>query len=249
MQLRTLDFGAGPFSNYTVMTVYHPTEGNPFASVGFPGFAGAITGFSSKVALSEKVWETYEGTGVQSGHYDGIPVTVMIRDMLQFANTKEEAIALAQNARRTWAVFLGVGDFASQEFRALGYREKDVTVISPENNKIMTNQTSLPDCVYIDKHPQPSHDQSTLPNLMAKWHGKITGEVAVQQIARLEQSGDLHTAAYDFGRKKAWISVGRINSKGEYGPDDAHNKEWCAFNNSYAEFDMESLFSEPKPQF
>jgi hypothetical protein len=165
------------------------------------------------VALSEKVWETYEGTGVQPGHYNGVPATLMIRDMLQFSDTKEEAIAYAQKARRTWAVFLGVGDSASQSFRALGSREADLTVVSPDNNKDITNQTSLADVVYIDKHPQPSHDNHTLPDLMAKYHGQITGEIAVQQIARLEQSGDLHTAAYDFGSKKVRMCAVLVSSQ------------------------------------
>ena len=47
IQLRALDFGGGPFANYTVAAVYRDTvdspESNAFVSITFPGFAGAIT--------------------------------------------------------------------------------------------------------------------------------------------------------------------------------------------------------------
>jgi hypothetical protein len=37
VQLRTLDFGATPFALSPLLTVYHPSDGNTFASLGFPG--------------------------------------------------------------------------------------------------------------------------------------------------------------------------------------------------------------------
>ena len=49
------------------------------AVVGFPGWVGGVTGFSNKIALSEKVWETYDNPDVQPGHYDGEPVVMSQR--------------------------------------------------------------------------------------------------------------------------------------------------------------------------
>ena len=69
-QLRALDFGGGPFANYSLLTVYHPDAGNSFASVGFAGFSNLVTGISQFVGLSEKVHEVYDnGTGLQPGTY------------------------------------------------------------------------------------------------------------------------------------------------------------------------------------
>jgi hypothetical protein len=50
-----------------------------FATIGFPGLVGVVTGVSQRgIGLSEKVWETYNGTtGVQKGHYDGEVATLM----------------------------------------------------------------------------------------------------------------------------------------------------------------------------
>jgi hypothetical protein len=58
VQLRTLDFGTGPWANYSIVHVHHPDDGNPFVTLSFPGFVGAVTGFSGKIAISEKVLNT-----------------------------------------------------------------------------------------------------------------------------------------------------------------------------------------------
>ena len=40
---------------------------------------------------------------------------------MQFSANRAEAIAFAESISRTWSVFLGVGDFETMEFSALGY--------------------------------------------------------------------------------------------------------------------------------
>ena len=57
-QLRALDFGTGPFGNFTLLNVYrNPDAGErAFASITFPGMVGVITGVAQKgVGISEKV--------------------------------------------------------------------------------------------------------------------------------------------------------------------------------------------------
>jgi hypothetical protein len=93
LQLRALDFGASPFSNYSMLQVHRPPpeaaaaaatkvakegqwpspggEGDDagdlvqgFASLAFPGFVGVITGTSERgIGLSEKVWLQSNVTG------------------------------------------------------------------------------------------------------------------------------------------------------------------------------------------
>jgi hypothetical protein len=85
VQLRALDFGSGPFANYTVVSVHRQTENdNSFVSVSFPGFVGVITGVSqSGIGVSEKVWMTYDRRSLQPGSYDGEPDVFVLRDILQ----------------------------------------------------------------------------------------------------------------------------------------------------------------------
>jgi hypothetical protein len=55
LQLRALDWDMdGPFRDYSVLTVYHPDEGYPFALVGMVGFIGGLTGMNAnKMGISE----------------------------------------------------------------------------------------------------------------------------------------------------------------------------------------------------
>ena len=235
VQLRALDVGAAPFANFSLLTVYHPDEGHAFASLGFPGNVGSVTGWSAQIGVSEKVWETYERPSVQPGHYDGEPVTGVIRDMLQFSGSKEEAATFAEGITRTWAVFLGVGD-SSGEFEALAYREADLKVYTPGNVTEITHMPVMEDLVYIDKHPQPSHDNVTMPALMARYYGNITA-VNTIEATREMATGDLHITVYDFDAKKAYLALGTIDATCSYVTK--------ACDRPYLEFDFNDLFDEP----
>ena len=61
LQLRALDWDTdGPFKNYPVLVVYHgeedPSFGNTFASLGFAGFTGTITGMSKNPLVRGVAW-------------------------------------------------------------------------------------------------------------------------------------------------------------------------------------------------
>jgi hypothetical protein len=74
IQLRALDFGGGPFANYTVLQVHRPpAPAQAFASLSFPGFVGVITGVSERgIGVSEKVWMTYDKRSVQVRARDSV---------------------------------------------------------------------------------------------------------------------------------------------------------------------------------
>ena len=57
IQNRALDFGGGPFGNYSIVTVYRGSDlERSFMSLSFPGFVGVITGISQNgIGISEKV--------------------------------------------------------------------------------------------------------------------------------------------------------------------------------------------------
>ena len=73
VQLRALDWDTdGPFQQWPVLTVFHPsaaTGGVPHATLGWAGMLGAITGVSSAgIGISEKVWDAYKGQDNMYGY-------------------------------------------------------------------------------------------------------------------------------------------------------------------------------------
>ena len=129
VQYRTLDFGGGPFANNNILTIHHPTDSdNAFASVSWPGFVGAVTGFSEKISQSEKSAKPY----FPHGTYKGLGDAFVIRNMIQFADTPQDAVKMAKSASRTWPVWLGIGDY-NNKFIPMLYDHKEVRTFDEDS--------------------------------------------------------------------------------------------------------------------
>lgn len=243
VQLRALDFGGGPFANYTVLAVNHATEsGNSFASVTFPGMVGAITGVSqSGVGISEKVWMTYDTPDLLPGSYHGLADVFVLRQILENSKTKEDAIDYLKNIQRTWAIWIGIGDYSSQKFNLVGYQQTSVEVYDDHTMPSMTGAQFIDSVCYVDKHPQPSHS-SDLGEALADFRGDISLETT-KTIIQFHGTGDLHTAAYDYGSKEMIVNIGRINGKGQYGPEGGDDSMWKAYNRPSLKFNLEDLWA------
>lgn len=242
VQLRALDFGGGPFANYTVVAVNRETEnGNAFVSVTFPGMVGVITGVSqSGVGISEKVWMTYDTPSIQPGSYDGEPDVFVLRDLLQNAKSRQEAADYVKSIKRTWSIWIGVGDY-SQTFNLIGYKQDSVGVWDDVTTPYMTGQPFIENIAYVDKHPQPSHSDD-LPQALNDFHGNVTCETT-KIITKFHNTGDLHIASFDFSSKWMYLSIGKINENGEYGPVGGDLDSWKAYNRPYLKFNLEDLWS------
>jgi hypothetical protein len=143
-----------------------------------------------------------------------------------------------RNMTRTWAIFLGVGDYETQEMDIVGYRAADFHAYTPETMPDVTSQPYIQDLVYVDKHPQPSTD-TTLPNLLLNYNGNMTME-NTKTIVATHETGDLHIAVYDYGTATMWFSVGRINAIGDFGPD---GKIWKACYRPYLQYNLADLWA------
>lgn len=88
IQNRALDFGGGPFGNYSIVSVYRGDDlERSFMTLTFPGMVGVITGISQSVGISEKFGDDHPGA------YDGEPDVYVLRDLLQLAKNREAAEA------------------------------------------------------------------------------------------------------------------------------------------------------------
>ena len=154
------------------------------------------------------------GGGKPPGSYEGQSTAYVIRDMVQFATAKEEAATIAANATRTWGVWLGVGDRASQQlevifrllmiasecdspqvidasdcFRLLmiasecdspqviEYSRASADTFDATTLPAKTGQPPIRHVAYVDKHPQPSTKDDTLPTTLARLVGTLSAEV------------------------------------------------------------------------
>ena len=243
VQMRTLDFGTGPFANRSVIAVHHPGgDAQAFASITFPGFVGVVTGFSESIAQCEKV-DDITGAKNPKGSYEGLADAFVIRQQIEFAKSKEDAVKIAQDAKRTWGVWLGYGDFASQEFVAMDYQQAHALPYDDQSLPSRTNQTLYKDVAYIDKHPQPSNqtDHPELPSVIDQNYGNITAQLVAQTFPNVTESGDVHIAIWDMGARDVYVAFGVTTA-------NASSFVRTAYRSPFVKFSMDSLWAEKAPQ-
>jgi len=172
------------------------------------------------------------------GTYRGKTATVVIRDILQFARSKEDAVAMAQASKRTWSMWLGFGDYTSQEFVAMLYDEASANAYNDTTLPKLTNQTEIPHVAYIDKHPQPS-THTDMPALVHQYYGNLSAVNVAQNLPRLMETGDVHISVYDFGNNQTMIASGLTDQFGNF------TRKACFA--PFIRFDNDALWSHPPP--
>lgn len=241
--LRALDWGTdNPFRLYPLLSVYHPQEGNghAFATLGWNGLLGGLTGFSPYVGAGEKVWIHYNGTDAR----EGIPWNFLFRDILQFDQNVSAALDRINSATRTCSIFLGLGDHTDpSDFRVVEYSHDRVETFADDTPFPGYAPTSpehplLPGVAYVDKHSQPSSDPC-LGSILQKYHGVIDAQALIN-VTSLLQTGDMHAAIFDYGTNTAYIAVATQTIP--FPPPDP-TAVAPAYNRQFIHLDMNSLFS------
>jgi len=245
IHLRALDFGGGPFANYTVVQVNRKIPGqedNSFVSISFPTFVGVITGISqSGIGISEKVWMVHGIKSLQHGKYDGLADVFVLRNILEKAKTRPEAEQFLQDVKRTFAIWIGIGDYASKTFSLNAYNENASVALSDVTAPSYTSGPFIENIAYVDKGIQPSSDLS-LPNALQDFYGKIDLETT-KTIIKAHGTGDLHIAAYDYGQAQLYLALGRINHEGQYGPGNGDSSSWLAYRRPWLKFNLSDFWA------
>jgi exportin-7 len=93
----------GPFRDYPSLTVYHPNSdnGHAFINVGMVGFIGGLTGLSSTQMAISEIGVAYPDETFGSESRVGIPFIFLLRDILQYDLTIDDAISRIANEKRT----------------------------------------------------------------------------------------------------------------------------------------------------
>lgn len=102
---RVLDYAVDwGLQEHAVLVVAEPDGGHPFVNVTYAGFVGSVTGMN---AVGISVGEM-GGRGL--GHWAGIPMAFLVREVLETADDLDEAIAVFRDNPRTCQYFYVVAD-------------------------------------------------------------------------------------------------------------------------------------------
>ena len=233
-QLRALDYEVhAEIQRYPTIVVHVPDKGHPFANIGWAGIVGAISGISSAAIAISEIGDDYDA---KNDTFDGMPFVYMLRDILQFDRTLEEAIDRVRRTPRTTSIMYAIGDGKFGQVRALQTSRTLCNVFTPDNLEPLTKaHRRIPDIVYwgmswnVPPYDGPLHDK------LKQHYGRINAQVTIEDILPSVKTGNLQAVVYDLTAMRVWVANAR--AEGEKGPLEAYRRP-------FVEIDMKQVFDQ-----
>ncbi len=217
LHARVLDFttDAG-FQKSACVQVFMPKGRNAWMSLGYAGMIGTVTAMNEKgLAIGEK------GNGdAGEGDWDGMSMTLLLRDIMERASSVDEAMQILTNTPRTCDFCYVVSD-KTGAMRAMRLTAKKMIVLKPGQQHAGWPHVPA-DTVLISMHPQE------LSKALQKAYGKIDVPRLIQILKRpVASDSNLHDAIFAPQTLDMWFA-------------DAGNNT-CACDEPYAHVNLKQL--------
>lgn len=235
-QLRCLDYATeANIQQFPVMVIYVPENGQVFANLTWAGVVGCISGISEQRLAISEIGDDYNK---EADTYAGMPFMFLLRDVLQFDATLDQAIDRICHAPRTSSLMYGVGDGKLGQLRGFQTSHTLCNVFAPDNLEPVTaTHQRIEDVVYwgmswdVPRYDGPLHDK------LMQHYGRINAENTITDILPSVGTGNLQAVVYDLTAMKLWIANARADD--ETGPLPAYQRQ-------YLKFDMNEVFKQAR---
>ena len=194
---RILDYfrGMGLEQN-AVVVVFQPERGNAWVNVGYAGFIGSVT------AMNEKRVAIGEMGGRGEGQWDGKPMAQLVRDVMEQANTIDEAVEILRRGPRTCEYYYVVSDGKTK--RAVAIRATPTefeTAWAGEAHPLIPDP--IKDAVVISGDER----YTELVRRIKAGYGKIDAEAARELMRRpVCAESNLHSALFAPETLDFWVA-------------------------------------------
>ena len=178
-----------------VLGVFIPDGKNAWLTVGYGGFIGTVT------AINEKGLAVGEMGGRGEGNWDGCPMTLLLRDIMERAETVDEAVKIFQETPRTCEYYYVVSD-KNRNMVGLKCTPDEVLVLKPGE------QNDLLPFVPEDTILMSAGDRAEcLSKRLTKLHGKIGVQEMIDIIKRpVAMRSNLHDAVFRPETLDVWFA-------------------------------------------
>jgi len=191
--------------DYAAAMLFMPSESvngkkfNAWVSISYPGFIGTVT------CMNEKGLVMGEMGGRGEGFWDGIPMTFLMRRVMEECGTVEEAVSLLQSVPQTCIYYYVLSDaennIAAAVCDATDHDHEKVHIIRPNEDypDWMPNGSVLPfkdpDAVYISGKGERIE---TLGERLKANFGQIDTQTMIEMIKRpVCMKSNLHNAVFE----------------------------------------------------
>ena len=194
---RVLDYAIDwKLQEHAVLIVAEPDGGIPFVNVSYAGFIGSVTGMNAEhVSVGEM-----GGGGL--GFWSGVPMSFLVREVLEKGKDLETAINIFRDNRRTCQYFYVVADGKTN--RAVGMEASFGTfslVKQGEAHPLLPNAVN--DCVLLSAGDR----YKELVRRTQANHGQFTAETARDLMCRpVAMKSNLHNVLFEPKSTKLWVA-------------------------------------------
>jgi outer membrane lipoprotein-sorting protein len=194
---RILDYMRGMgLEQSAVVMVFQPDRGNAWVNVGYAGFVGSVT------AMNEKHLAISEMGGKGQGHWDGKPMAELVREVMEKANTLDEAVEIMRKGPRTCEYYFVISDAKSN--RAVGIAataDKFETILPGQSHPLLPH--AVPDAVLMSAGDR----YEELTRRVQANYGKFDAESARDLMKRpVCMTSNLHCALFEPGSLDFWVA-------------------------------------------
>lgn len=184
---RVLDYMSDiDIQSYAAVMVFMPEKYNNWVSVSFAGFMGTVT------AMNEKGLAMGEMGGRGEGKWDGLPMSFMMRRVMEECATVEEAVALMKKIPLTCDYYYILSDKNKNMRGIAAISGTPLEILKPgEQNKQLPPVPK--DCVYISGGSRAK----LLGKRLHENFGKIDAKKMIEIIKHpVAMSSNLHNAVF-----------------------------------------------------
>lgn len=177
------------------VTVFMPAGRHAWMSLGYAGFVGTVT------AMNEKRVAVGEMGGGGEGAWDGLPMSLLLRDVMERASTVREAVEIIRSAPRTCEYYYVVSD-ASRDIAGLYCTPEKVEVLEAGQQHPLLPQVPE-DTVFISAGDRAK----VLSQRLQDAYGKIDVPTLIEIIKRpVAMNSNLHDAIFSPETLEMWCA-------------------------------------------
>jgi isopenicillin-N N-acyltransferase-like protein len=194
---RVLDYGCDwRLQEHPVLIVARPEGKIPFVNVTYAGFIGSVTGMNAeRISVGEM-----GGAGL--GKWRGVPMAILMREVLHQADTLAEAVAVFRDHPRTCEYYYVIADGKTGE--AVGLEAGADTFRTVEMG---TACDRLPEAVKDAVLLSAGDRYELLVERVRKAHGRIDVATALSLMARpVSMKSNLHNVLFETSTGRFWVA-------------------------------------------
>jgi isopenicillin-N N-acyltransferase like protein len=181
--------------NHACVTVFIPKGHHAWISAGYAGFLGTVT------AMNERGLAIGEMGGRGEGQWDGVPMSFLLRDIMERAATVNEALAILRTSPRTCEYYYVLSD-KSRQMVGVYCTPKEVTVLQPgQQHPRLPHIPEETVLISGDRRAQ------VLSERIQKSYGQIDVPKLMEIIKRpVAMNSNLHDAIFSPETLEIWIA-------------------------------------------